>query len=469
MFPDLQGRLVGKRVTAALLPRPRRGRRRARLQLPARGRRRHDAAAGLRVRQLGRGLRRREGGARHGDAAPHPVAREDRAGRCATWSTKATATPIEVSPRQILSRQIERAAAAGYTVKIGAELEFFLFKDSYDEAAAKHYRDLTPHSDWIEDYHILQTTRDEYLIRQIRNGMDGAGVPVEFSKGEAGRGQHEINLEYADALEMADRHAIYKNGAKEIAALNGRSITFMAKWSMDEVGSSCHLHSSLWSTRRRHADGGRGCAAPLAGRAARRDAASWRGASPRTSTRTSGSSPARGRRPRWSGARTTAPARSAWSATATTGASSAACPAPTATRTSPTRRRSPPGCTASRTSSTRARPIEGNAYVAPDDVAAQCRRPWSRPSTRSRRSDIAIDAFGPAVHAPPPQHRPPGVGRVQPGRHRLGTRAGLRTPVIAITLYTGWKFVHVLLATIAVGFKSVADSVTPGSGHIIVP
>jgi glutamine synthetase len=152
---------------------------------------------------------------------------------------------VVVSPRQILKHQVERAAAAGYTVNIGAELEFFLFKESYDEAAAQHYRDLTPHSPWIEDYHILQTTKDEYLIRQIRNGMDGAGVPVEFSKGEAGRGQHEINLVYADALEMADRHAIYKNGAKEIAALNGRSITFMAKWSMAEVGSSCHLHSSI--------------------------------------------------------------------------------------------------------------------------------------------------------------------------------------------------------------------------------
>jgi glutamine synthetase len=156
--------------------------------------------------------------------------------------------PVAVSPRAILKHQIARAAAAGFAVKIGAELEFFLFKDSYEAAKAKRYHDLTPHSDWIEDYHILQTTRDEYLIRQIRNGMDGAGVPVEFSKGEAGRGQHEINLEYADALEMADRHAIYKNGAKEIAALNDRSITFMAKWSMSEVGSSCHLHSSLWST-----------------------------------------------------------------------------------------------------------------------------------------------------------------------------------------------------------------------------
>ena len=160
-------------------------------------------------------------------------------------------SPIEVSPRQILRRQIERAAALGFQVKIGAELEFFLFKDTYEEAAAKHYRGLVPHSDWIEDYHILQTTRDEYLIRQIRNGMDAAGVPIEFSKGEAGKGQHEINLTYAEALEMADRNTIYKNGAKEIADFNGRSLTFMAKYDMAEVGSSCHIHSSLWDKRGR--------------------------------------------------------------------------------------------------------------------------------------------------------------------------------------------------------------------------
>ena len=156
--------------------------------------------------------------------------------------------PVEVSPRQILKRQIERAAAMGLSVKCGSELEFFLFKDSYDEAAAKDYRDLVPHGAYNEDYHILQTTKDEYLIRAIRNAMDDAGVPVEFSKGEASAGQHEINLRYADALEMADRHVIYKNGAKEIAALNDRSITFMAKWSMDDCGSSCHLHTSLWDT-----------------------------------------------------------------------------------------------------------------------------------------------------------------------------------------------------------------------------
>ncbi len=157
-----------------------------------------------------------------------------------------TGDPVEVSPRRILQRQVERASAAGYSVMCGSELEFFLFRDSYEEAQAKGYAGLQPHSAVNEDYHILQTTRDEYLIRQIRNAMDAAGVPVEFSKGEASRGQHEINLRFADALEMADRHVVYKNGAKEIAGLNGRALTFMAKYSMDEGGSSCHIHSSVW-------------------------------------------------------------------------------------------------------------------------------------------------------------------------------------------------------------------------------
>jgi glutamine synthetase len=155
--------------------------------------------------------------------------------------------PIEVSPRRILQRQIERATAAGYSLNFASELEFFVFRESLDEAAAKGYANLTPNSLVVEDYHILQTTREESLIRAIRNGIDGAGVPVEFSKGEAGRGQHEINLAYASPLEMADRHAVYKNGAKEIAAQHGRALTFMAKYSADEVGSSCHIHSSVWS------------------------------------------------------------------------------------------------------------------------------------------------------------------------------------------------------------------------------
>ena len=160
-----------------------------------------------------------------------------------------TGEPVAVSPRQILKHQVERAAAAGYTIKCGSELEFFLFRDSYEDAQRKNFAGLDAHSGYIEDYHILQTTRDEYIIGAIRNGIDNAGIPVEFSKGEASLGQHEINLRYADALEMADRHVIYKNGAKEIAGLHGRSLTFMAKYDMSQCGSSCHLHSSVWDAK----------------------------------------------------------------------------------------------------------------------------------------------------------------------------------------------------------------------------
>ncbi len=150
------------------------------------------------------------------------------------------------SPRAILKRQIARAEAAGYVVKMATELEFYVFDETYESAADKNYHDLETAGWYIEDYHILQTSKGEPLIRAIRNGMEGAGIPVESSKGEWGPGQQEINLRYASALEMADRHAIYKNGAKEIAHLHGKAITFMAKWNDDFAGNSCHLHSSLW-------------------------------------------------------------------------------------------------------------------------------------------------------------------------------------------------------------------------------
>ena len=154
--------------------------------------------------------------------------------------------PVVASPRQVLKAQVERAQAAGFEPKFGSELEFYLFAESYAEAHAKHYRDLTPSVPYILDYHVLATTYDEPLIRQIRNGMQAAGVPVESSKGEAWPGQQEINFRYTDAVTMADNHVIYKNGAKEIAHLNGRSITFMAKPDHGWIGNSCHIHSSLW-------------------------------------------------------------------------------------------------------------------------------------------------------------------------------------------------------------------------------
>jgi glutamine synthetase len=182
--------------------------------------------------------------------------------------------PVEEAPRWILRRQVERAARAGYVVKAAAEIELYCFRESFEEARAKRYQDLIPVAGYLEDYHILQTSKEEPLIRAIRNGMEAAAVPVEASKGEWGRGQEEINLQYADALEMADRTALYKHGAKEIAHLQRCSVTFMAKYSMGAAGSSFHLHSSLWDRAGKRAlfagparrDGGKLPGSPLFGR-----------------------------------------------------------------------------------------------------------------------------------------------------------------------------------------------------------
>jgi glutamine synthetase len=154
--------------------------------------------------------------------------------------------PIAVSPRRILQTQVARAARLGYRVMVASELELYLFRESFTEARSKRYHGLTPVSQYLEDYHILQTTKEEGLVRAIRNAMEAAAVPVEFSKGEWGRGQEEINLRYAEPVEMADRHTLYKHGVKEIAHAQGVSVTFMAKYDMGAAGSSFHLHSSLW-------------------------------------------------------------------------------------------------------------------------------------------------------------------------------------------------------------------------------
>src|SRR6476619_6458954 len=154
-------------------------------------------------------------------------------------------SPVVASPRQILIAQYERAAAMGYTPMMASELEFYLYKESYAEAHEKDYTDLTPTIPYILDYHILATTMDEQYLGPIRRGMHAAGIPVEFSKGEAWYGQHEVNTRYADAVTSADRHTIFKNGVKEISFLNGISATFMAKPSEKDIGSSCHVHTSL--------------------------------------------------------------------------------------------------------------------------------------------------------------------------------------------------------------------------------
>ena len=151
------------------------------------------------------------------------------------------------SPRAMLKKQLGRLEAMKLKAYVASELEFFLFDDSYESANQKGYRNLKTAGHYIEDYHILQTTKDEVVMRALRNGLQGAGIPVENSKGEWGPGQEEINVRYAEALEMADRHAIIKNGAKEIAYGLGKAITFMAKWDYGMAGSSCHVHQSLWS------------------------------------------------------------------------------------------------------------------------------------------------------------------------------------------------------------------------------
>jgi glutamine synthetase len=157
-------------------------------------------------------------------------------------------SPVVASPRQVLIAQYERAAEMGYTPMMASELEFYLYKESYAEAHEKDYSGLTPTIPYILDYHILATTMDEQYLGPIRRGMHAAGIPVEFSKGEAWYGQHEVNFRYADAVTSADRHTIYKNGAKEIAFLHDISASFMAKPSEKDIGSSCHIHTSLLDT-----------------------------------------------------------------------------------------------------------------------------------------------------------------------------------------------------------------------------
>jgi glutamine synthetase len=154
-------------------------------------------------------------------------------------------SPVVASPRQVLRRQLDRLAERGWTANIGSELEFMLFRDSYDEARAKRYHDLAPANPYNVDYSIFGTTIVEDVIRPIRRHMANAGLVVEDSKGECNFGQHEVNFRYSDALTMADNHTVYKNGAKEIAHAHGYALSFMAKYDERE-GNSCHIHCSLW-------------------------------------------------------------------------------------------------------------------------------------------------------------------------------------------------------------------------------
>lgn len=153
---------------------------------------------------------------------------------------------VRVAPRSLLRDQIDATRKLGYTPFAASELEYYVFEQSYRAAAESEYRSLTPAGWYLEDYHILQGTRTEPFTSAVRRHLKASGVPVENSKGEWGLGQHELNVRYAEALPMADRHVIFKQCLKEVAGQQGLSVTFMAKFAADRAGSSCHLHLSLW-------------------------------------------------------------------------------------------------------------------------------------------------------------------------------------------------------------------------------
>lgn len=169
---------------------------------------------------------------------------QDATAICLADVTWLDGSEVLASPRQVLRAQLARLAERGWTANAGTELEFLVFRDTYERAWHQGYRDLEPANLYNVDYSLLGTARVEPLIRRIRNSMQSAGMRVEDSKGECNLGQHEINFRYADALRTADEHVIYKNGAKEIAAQEEQAITFMAKYDQRE-GKSCHIHFSL--------------------------------------------------------------------------------------------------------------------------------------------------------------------------------------------------------------------------------
>ena len=157
-----------------------------------------------------------------------------------------THKPITHSPRQVLKQQIDRLKGHGYSAMMATELEFFLFNQTLEEIRQNHFNELDPISGYNEDYHILQTTKEEPVMRRLRNSLYAAGIPIENSKGEAEAGQEELNIKYSEALNCADHHSTAKHATKEIAWQQGYSATFLPKWHIDRVGSASHVHLSLW-------------------------------------------------------------------------------------------------------------------------------------------------------------------------------------------------------------------------------
>ncbi len=157
-----------------------------------------------------------------------------------------THEPVSHSPRAVLKKQIARLADMGFDPMMATELEFFIFAKSFDEIRKSGFRDMEPISGYNEDYHIFQTTKEEHIMRPIRNHLYAAGLPIEGTKGEAEAGQEELNIKYGTAMDTADHHTIAKHAIKEIAWGQGHAVTFLPKWDQNRVGSSSHVHQSLW-------------------------------------------------------------------------------------------------------------------------------------------------------------------------------------------------------------------------------
>ncbi|MBI3598570.1 MAG: glutamine synthetase, partial [Nitrospirae bacterium] len=155
-------------------------------------------------------------------------------------------SPVSQAPRSILKRQVERATQLGYAAMAASELEYYIYQNSYRDSAERGYKNLTPVGWYLEDYHLLQGSREEVFNGAARRHLKASGIPVESSKGEWGLGQHELNIRYSDILTMADRHTIFKECLKEVADQMGIAVTFMAKIASNQAGSSSHIHISLW-------------------------------------------------------------------------------------------------------------------------------------------------------------------------------------------------------------------------------
>ena len=287
------------------------------------------------------------------------------------------------------------------TAFAGTELEFIVFRDTYEQAWNAGYRDLTPANQYNVDYSVLGTARIEPLLRDIRNDMTGAGLAVESAKGECNLGQHEIGFLYDEALTTADNHVIYKNGAKEIAAQEGMALTFMAKFDARE-GNSCHIHLPLRGARRR--DGvlaATGTDVRARRLVRRRPAATMREftllfAPNINSYKRFAEGSFAPTAMRWGA--TTAPAPSGWSATGRRAGWRTASPAATSTPTWPLAAMSPAGCTASRRSSSSEPAFEGNAYDdrTADGAGTPARGPGpvARPRSRARTfGDDVVDHY----------------------------------------------------------------------------